>query len=845
MDPEKRTSLDIAIAEAEVFDVVASAGLNPDQIKARQAKGLVNKVPRHVSKTYLRIIIDNVFNFLNVILFLVAGAMAWANLSPSHYFFLLILAANILIGLIQDIHARKLTDKLKIIVDPKATVIRNGEEQQIPVNEIVLSDVIILKQGDQVPADAVVLEGECKIDESLLTGEAEHVKKHALDNLYSGSYVVSGSCRASVSSVGLSNYAEKIQKKASRFHRSPSEIQRVTWQVMLFCGILALVFALINFLTYLIEGLASGIPLSSLFDGSREQTSLFVESVTGSVVAMLPAGMFLLTSLTLAVGVIQLAKRRILVQELYCIEALARVDTVCFDKTGTLTDGTMSVEDIALFNGHPQYELEYAVATILHFTQDANMTALALKKRFGDNSSEIAAATMPFDSEKKYSAVSLASGITYAIGAYDFLPVNHDRFVEEKIQEFAGKGYRCLALACSEKAAKTSDLPQKMTVCGLLAISDHLKEDAKDNIAWFQENDVRVYIISGDDPLTVSRIAERAGVAGCDRYVSLAGKTEEELPALLDQYRVFGRVLPEQKALLVAELQKRGHKVAMTGDGVNDILALKTADCSIAMASGADAAKNVAHLVALDSDFSKLPDVVAEGRRVINNLHRTCSLFLSKTAFALILSFIFMVVSWAAKIPGTNTPFNYPYSTSNLLVWELFAIGLPAFFLALQPSKERLKGSFLTTLLVRAAPAGVAQVVAALLPIALSTIWPSLISDIPNDSFVAFQIGKALSVMTFSFVSLMILLRVCLPFDKFRATVFGGAFALGVATVLADFFLRGRILGITWDHYAENFYLVIIGSAALSTLVYFLLDKAAQTVLTKIQHKEETHENRP
>ena len=843
MDPEKRTALDIAIAEAEVFDVAPESGLNADQIKARQAKGLVNKVPRHVSKSYARIIVDNVFNFLNVILFLVAIVMALAHLSPSHYFFLLILAANILIGLIQDIHARKLTDKLKIIVDPKATVIREGEERQIPVNEIVLSDVIVLKQGDQVPADATVLSGECKIDESLLTGESEHVRKKMYDNLYSGSYVVSGSCKAAVSSVGLSNYAEKIQKKASGFHRSPSEIQRVTWQVMLICGIVALAFALINFLTYLIGGLTSGISAADLFNGNRPETAMFVESVTGSVVAMLPAGMFLLTSLTLAVGVIQLAKRRILVQELFCIEALARVDTVCFDKTGTLTDGTMSVEEIVLWNGLHQYQFDYGVATILHFTQDENLTALALKKRFGSETSENAVAISPFDSEKKYSSVTLASGLTYAVGAFEFLPIQADPKAAEVAHDFATRGYRCLVLACSEKPAKSDELPQKMQICGLIAISDHLKEDAKDNIAWFQENDVTVYIISGDDPLTVSHIAARAGVNGADRCVSLAGKSLEEIPALLDEYRVFGRVLPEQKAVLVNELKRRGHKVAMTGDGVNDILALKAADCSIAMASGADAAKNVAHLVALDSDFSKLPDVVAEGRRVINNLQRTCSLFLSKTAFAFLMSFIFMLISWFLRQPGTDVPLTYPYSTSNLLVWEIFAIGLPAFFLALQPSHERLKGSFLTTLLVRAAPAGVAQTLAALLPLVLTAIWPSLVCAVPGDLMQAYQIGKALSVMTFSFVSLMILLRVCLPFDRFRGFVFAGSTLLSFGLVLADYFQRGALLGISWDHYTQHFYLVIIGSAALSTLLYFLLDKAARTILDKYQGEDE-HENR-
>lgn len=817
--------IDVLIAEADVFDVSPEKGLSQDQINSRIASKLVNKTRKHVSKTYARIVFDNVFNFMNVILFLAFIAMLLVGLSLTHYFFMVILFSNIIIGLIQDIHARRLTDKLRIISDPKARVIRDGEEKTIDAAEIVLSDVLVLGMGDQIPADCRVLEGGVRVDESMLTGEAERISKNQYDSLFSGTYIVSGSCKAVVTKVGLANYAEKIQSKASGYSRPASEIQSVTWRVMVFCGVVALIFSLVNFIVYLSHGLDDGHSLAQLFDRSQPYVVDFVESAAGSVVAMLPAGMFLLTSLTLAVGVIQLAKRRILVQQMQSIESLARVDTICFDKTGTLTDGTMEVESVIPFNKNTLNEIGYAVSSILHFTGDHNPTALALRKKFGDTCSELAYSIGAFDSETKHSYVSLQNGFTYAIGAYDFLPVKKDSGVEKTIRSYAEKGMRCLVLASSEKMADNGVLPKNMNICAIIIISDHLKSDAKDNIAWFQSNDVKVYVISGDDPLTVSQIAEKAGVNGASSFISLSGMNNEELPALLDSYSVFGRVSPEQKATLISELKNRGHKVAMTGDGVNDVLALKVADCSIAMASGADAAKNVAHLVSLNNDFSKLPDVVAEGRRVINNLQRTCSLFLTKTLFAMVITFVFLLLSFFMKRPGTNTPIAYPYSTSNLLIWEVFSIGLPAFFLALQPSHERLEGSFLNNMLTVAVPSGFTQVVAALGPFVFASLLPQAIAANPGDPNQVYLISHALSVMVFSFTSLAVLARTCYPFDSYRSTIFVGAAIFSVSILLTDYFLRGRLLAIYWENYAHSFYLVIIGSAIIGIGLYVLFDR--------------------
>ena len=838
MEQEKRTQLDIAIAEAEPMEVDPSLGLSSLQVASRKEAGLSNAIKKHVSKSYLRILSDNLFNFLNGVLLVVIILLFWVKAPFSRFFFAFILLANITIGLIQDIHARKLTDKLKIITDPKINVIRDGQEQTIAVDAIVLSDIIVLKQGDQIPADCRMVNGECKVDESMLTGEAEHILKREGDTLFSGTYLVAGTCVASVVSVGASNYAEKLQKKASKFNRPKSEIKTVTWRIMVVCCSLAVLFALVNFVTYTIQGLQAGYSFPQLFDPTTESTKSFVDSVTGSVVGMLPTGMFLLTSLTLAVGVIQLAKRRILVQELYCIEGLARVDTVCFDKTGTLTDGSMAIESLSCFNGYHRAEVGYAVSTILHFTKDQNATATALRNAYGDHSTENVLKIGAFDSARKYSYVSLAAGITYAMGAYDFLPIERDKEVEAHIADLSSRGYRCVVLATGNNPKKIGDLPKKMTVCGLIAISDHLKEDAKENVEWFQNNDVTVYVISGDDPQTVAEIARRAGVNGADRFISLAGKSEEEVIAAVSTYRVFGRVSPDQKAIIIGELKRQGHKVAMTGDGVNDILAMKVADCSIAMASGADAAKNVAHLVALDSDFSRLPDVVAQGRRVINNLERTCSLFLSKTLFAIIVSFVSMILSWTVKIPGTTRPFAYPFTTSNMIVWETFAIGIAAFFLALQPSNERLNGGFFSGILIRAVPAGIAEVLAAFGPLLFSLLWPAAISAVPGDAYASYQIGIALSVMVFSFISLIFLCRVCWPFDRFRSVVFGLVCLASVSVMVIDFFLRGQLLGITWDNYNREFYLVVFGSEIIATAFYFTMNGITEFIWHRIERKK-------
>lgn len=826
----KQEKLLAAIESAEHFEVQPSVGLDEDQVAKRQKAGLVNKKKKQVTKTYPRIFFENVFNELNVTLFVVFAVMLYAGLPFVRYTFMVILIANILIGLIQDIHARILVEKLRVISDPKAKVVRNGVICEVLLNQIVLSDILILSQGDQIPADCILREGFCSANESLLTGESAAIKKHVGDRLLSGSYLIAGSCRAEVVAIGRASYAESLEGQASAYKRPQSEIQHSIWVIMTFCCVFAISMGVLMTLFFCVPKWMAGESVVPLFFPMADEGRAFVDSLAGSMVAMLPAGMFLLTSLTLAVGVIYLAKKNMLVQQLYCIEMLARVDVICFDKTGTLTDGTMAVvETVPLHHRQPS-EIDLAISAILHFTKDNNATAEALRAKYGDSASGSLAYAKPFDSETKYSAVSIEDVGTYFLGAYGFVPSAKEKGLEEMIDSYSKQGMRCLLLTSSSTVIHEEKPCKRIENLAILVLSDHLKEDAIEIVKLFQDEGVAIKIISGDNALTVAEIAKRTGVKGAEKCISLEGKTDEEIAALASEYNVFGRVLPEQKAILVAALQKNGHKVAMTGDGVNDILALKIADCSIAMASGSSATRSVAHLVSLDSDFSKLPSVVAQGRRVINNLQRTCSLFLSKTLFAFLVSLVFLVNQMTGGRP-------YPFTTSNLFVWETFTIGIAAFFLALQPTQERLKGSFVRNIAMRAMPAGLAEAFAALVPMLLYKVFPGSYSY-ATDPTVLFEIARTLSTMCFTVVSLFALYRVCKPFDKYRLAVFLGVLVVSVGCFVGDFFLRGKWLNITYEGLSWSFPITAVILILLCGGIYFLLDHFIVKFLLRKQKEE-------
>ena len=807
-----------AIEAAKPLNPDIGTGLTKEEVEERKKDNLTNRIKKQVTKSYFRIFFDNLFSFFNIILFCIAALMISAGISTiSSYLFVVILTANIVIGLISDIRARVLVDRLRLITDPRSKVIRDGHKTEIPVTDVVLSDIVYLNAGDQIPCDLLLVDGSLYVDESLLTGESEPVKKGRGDELLGGSFVKSGHAYAKAIRIGAASYSETLRTSAQTFSRPKSEIKHSTMLIFLVTGIASIVIGVATFLNHYIP-IWSGIPSGDTYQD-------FIQELSGKMVAMIPSGLYLLTSMTLAVGVIALARKRMNVQELYCIEMLARVDTVCFDKTGTLTDGTLSLREALPLGKEKKEDLIHLAYSLVKATGDNNSTALAILEA-GKNLKPLDhQETLPFDSSRKYSGASL-EGKTYALGAYGFLKAKKNSELEKKIESYAKEGYRVLVLYSCKSGIDEGEIDGLCTPIGLLMFLDTIKPDAKENIAWFVDNGVAIKVISGDDAVTVSSIAREVGVPNASHYISLAGIPVEEVGALIDDYAVFGRVSPEQKAALVEALQKKGHKVAMTGDGVNDILALKKADCSIAMASGSAAARNISHLVALDNDFSHLPDVVGEGRRVINNLQRTASLFLCKTFFAIVLSFVFLISDWCG---GES----YPFTTQNLLIWEVLSIGVPAFFLSLQPTKERLQGSFLKNILLRAIPGGFCECLVVIV---------IYLSHAINPAFMNLETARTLSILSFSVISFVTLFRVSLPPNKLRLIIFAvmlvaalGLFGLDAAigTGALNIGLQ-ELLGI--DFPGTTFGVGQIILAAITTLIAASIFIATESYLVARSH---------
>ena len=818
------------IEDAEKFNPDFHHGLSEEQVTKRKDAGLINKTTKKVTKSSWKIFTDNFFSFFNLVLFGIAILMLCARIFEIRYYgFLVVLFCNITIGLISDIRARCLVDKLRLVTDPKAKVVRDGVEKDIPVDQLVYEDIMVLTPGEQICADAIVKDGEIKADESLITGESVAVNKTIGSQVYSGSYVKSGKAYVCVNRIGSANYAEDIQSKAKEFRRPKSELKRSCIQIFWVTGILSIIMGLAELGTYLyqctnlVHGFEDGFTSESFRD--------FAKMMGGSMVAMIPSGLYLLVSLALATGVISLAKKRMNVQELYCIEMLARVDVLCFDKTGTLTDGTIRLNNVISFDSkYDEAEIGKILASLVKATGDENSTAKAISS-FYENAAYEASSFIPFDSDYKYSAVTLKAG-TFIMGAYGFIDQIVNPEAEKIIEELSQKGLRVVALYHNEKSIIDGKIPCKNQLIAVISFSDHIKEDAKENIEWFRKNGVAIKVISGDNPLTVSQIASEVGVPDADRYISMDQIKDEDIPSLASAYSVFGRAKPEQKALLVEALQKEGHKVAMTGDGVNDIIALKKADCSIAMANGSSAARNAAHIVSMDNDFSKLPEVVGEGRRVINNLQRSSSLFLGKTTFAVVLTFLFLVLSWFG-LPQERT--GYPFTTTNLFIWELCTIGGGGFFLALQPSRERLSGSFMKNVLATALPSGFVEILCVVILFAAYAI---------NPSFVSYKAAVSCSTIMFTLVSYLILFRISLPLDRYRLFIFIFLFVGGAGCFLADYALPSKIfpdgskdsavLGLDYSVFNWQLAIFMVCQFFALAIIYYLLDWVIRKNITHV-----------
>lgn len=777
------------ITKAERYSPDVKQGLTSAMVEERMNNGYFNYMPRKGGKTYKSIFLGNIFTFFNILMFAIAAALISVGASFSQLFFLFIIVANIGIGIIQEIKSKRTVEKLSLITAPTALVVRDGERRAIPVGDVVLDDIMYVETGKQICADAIVVKGECEVNESMLTGESVPVKKTEGSVLYSGSFVSSGSVHARVDKVGSANYVETLTSYAKKYRKPKSELNA---SVRLIIKAISIIIVPLTIAMIVVYGRMTVGPT---------KWKTIITSISGSVVGMIPAGMFLLTTVALAVSVIRLAKKKTLVQDIYCIEMLARVDVLCLDKTGTITDGTMQVHKVIELKGgaDSEYELKDIIGSMLTATEDNNQTAMALANKFGYSTTLKPVKALPFSSQRKFSAVTFDKAGTYVLGAPEFVLKDPGIRIEKLISENAANGFRVMVLAHSPAALNGDRLPTVRRPLCLIVIEDHIRDDAIETIGWFKENNVAVKVISGDNPITVSEVARRVGVDKAELYISLEGLSNQEVIEAAENYTVFGRVTPEQKCILVKALKAKGHTVAMTGDGVNDILAMREADCSVAIASGAEAARNVSHLVLLDSNFTSMPDVVREGRRVVNNIQKSSSLFLMKTFMSIVLTLIFFVLTITTRSPAPL----YPFDTSNLLLLEWFVIAIPSFALALQPNKNIIRGKFLSNVISRCIPGGITLVMSVM---AVFVYYFLTKGEIPVATAAYYPEYISMSVLAMTFTGMMVLLKICEPLDAFRCVLLIVTSTISAIAIV----IVPTMFGIAKLPLVDLFYLIIV-----------------------------------
>lgn len=707
-------------------------GLTSAEAAARRAKGEYNEQLKKTTKSFQMIFRDNLmtlFNLINVIL----AALVFMTGNYRNMLFLGVIISNIVIGIAQEIRSKLILDRLSLLSQTHVKALREGKTCELALDEIVMDDLLILSNGDQIPCDAIVREGKLECNESLVTGEADIILKEAGSFLYSGSFAVSGNVVAQVCAVGKQTYVHTILDHAKQVRRHPSQLRDA-----------------INFIIKTVSIII--VPMGLLLMGKQlffTHTTLndAIPATVAAVLGMIPEGLVLLTSVALAVGTVNLARKKTLVQELYCIETLARVDTLCCDKTGTITEGSMKVEKVIPY---ADADADVILAHCFHDLQDNNATAQAIRAYASPQEGWRSCETLAFSSARKASGVTYEEQGTYLIGAYDFIFANKDEAVEQRISSLAAQGKRVVVLAKSQDAIKDDLRDMRCQLLALIVLSDPIRAEAPEILTYFYAQGVDVKIISGDDVRTVAKIAETAGVRDAQRCIDATTLKEEDMEDAVERYTVFGRVSPMQKKQMIEALKRKGHVTAMTGDGVNDVMALKEADCSIAMAQGSEAAKNIANLVLLDSSFSHLPEIVNEGRRVINNIQRTASLFLVKTSFSVILGILTLFL-----IPI------YPFEPIQLTLISTVSIGVPSFFLALEPNHERVRGNFLRNVFSNALPGALCVVLSVFYVYALTAIEP-----------LSQEVISTLCVILAGSSSLAVLFRISRPFNMNRRILF-------------------------------------------------------------------------
>lgn len=786
-------------------------GLNENEVAARENAGLVNKAEISTDKSVKEIIRSNTLTYFNLIFFIIAVLLCVVG-SFRNLTFLPVVIGNSLIGIFQEIRAKKTLEKMSILNSPHAVAIRSGRQVKISTEELVKDDVVVFSAGDQICADAVVISGNIKVNEALLTGESDEIEKVGGSSLMSGSFVVSGQCCARLVNVGEEAYIYKLTKEAKEMGSGEqSEMVKSINQIVKWMGIAIIPIGLILFYqSYWIN---------------HETFKTGIVSTVAAITGMIPEGLYMLTTIALALGTIRLAQQKVLLHDMKSIEALARVDVLCVDKTGTITEPNMTVDNVyCLNNGLITPEelkglfVDYATAAV-----DNNATMLAIKdyaavlNTNGMYNKRTAVSVQPFSSTDKFSTITFRDG-TFILGAPEFVMKDNFESVAGEITPFAEKGYRVLLLAKKADSGMTEPL-------GFVVLSNPIRKGAVKTFQYFNEQNVAIKVISGDSPKTVSEVAKQAGIVNSDKYIDASLlDTDEKIKQAAVQYTVFGRVTPKQKQKLVKALQEAGHTVAMTGDGVNDILAMKDADCSVAMASGSEAASQAAQVVLMDSDFSKMPDVVFEGRRVVNNIQRSSSLFLVKNIFSLLLS-VFSAVFLIT----------YPLEPSQISLIGMFTIGIPGFLLALEPNKNRIQGHFLKNVLLKALPAGLADVLAVGALVVCGNVF-----SLPKE-----DIATA-STMLLCVIGFMILINISKPFTPIKY----GILALNVTgLVLCGIFLKS-LFALTSMKSEISILLMVVFSFAgesiyrnLSKLIELLNSKLDEYKKNRAEKKAQKSKN--
>ena len=784
------------------YQPVYTEGLTNRQVQEHRDGGWSNLSVDPPAQTTKEIIHENVFTYFNLI-FLVLAILLCLVGSFRNLAFLPVIIINTLIGIIQEIRSKNVLAKLNMLNAPHASVVREGKESVVDSEELVLDDIVLFKSGNQICADAVVVEGEVRVNEALLTGESDEIIKRCGEHLMSGSFVVAGQCHARLEAVGVDSYISKLTLEAKAMQKGEqSEMIRSLDKLVKCVGVALIPIGIVLF----VQGF--------FFNGETFRNS--ITSMVAAVIGMIPEGLYLLASVALAVSAMRLAKKKVLLHDMKSIETLARVNVLCVDKTGTITENSMSVKKLVptqLYDKETTPELEKLVGDFVKAMGSDNSTMEALKEYFKDGTGAVAVRTIPFTSATKYSGVVFEEK-SYVLGAPEFVLREDYETYRLEIQTYAKRGYRVLVFGTYEGTLEGTKLTEKVLPLGYILLANPIRKEAPETFAYFAEQGVEVKVISGDNPMTVSEVAKEAGIENAEEYIDATTlTTDEDVERAVAKYTVFGRVTPAQKRQFVQALKKQGKTVAMTGDGVNDVLALKDADCSVAMASGSDAAAQASQVVLLESDFSCMPSVVLEGRRVVNNIQRSATLFLVKNIFSFLLS-LFSVVFMIT----------YPLEPSQVSLISMFTIGVPAFFLALQPNKDLIKGHFLPNVILKALPAALTDVLAVGSLVVFGQIFAVGATDI-----------STAATMLLAIVGFMILYRICQPFNVFRIVIWVGCVIglLACSIFLPDLF---AITGMS----TKCIMLFVVFSIATEPVLRYLtmLVGGMQDLHKKIFHKK-------